>query len=561
MFGVCVLFFCILSILFETLFLALLGATPGKYFFKIRVVSLRGRLHFSQALLRTFIWHMELFLLFPYLEIFSDSMRRPLHDRAAGTMAITLKSQGDQGPQGMESHFVRQFLLITSMSLLAWVIFFGGQLYHWAIRGEFKKSELETSDFLCASVTSAVKSEDNRLDKALALFLADEISEECLAAEADFVLWVPDESEKSWAYLAKGIVHKFDSDQYEAYLDKTCQTEEEGEACKIAQHEANPGEFPLPKESSTASILEVTETFEKGHYIEAEKQFQALSKLEGFETFSQSGMVKSLWAQNKIERARGAYQNVVDHMPKSQNLELSAWICHEELDRSCSQEAVEACENLKEAMREKKGQIKESFVALALIREKECRQSNQFRYSQFTTLFEERKDLWKFTHAIAKDTLVGQDERSRILEDLAFRKESVRPAFIRRMALQQWVEKFMKSETDFLKIAQFLKEKKVKDLSWVKVYSKALQTFVKSRSQKAIKEIIDLPTGEMIASFYLHVPQLQAHYLLQNYDRAQVLLQSLQAPGSRTPASLVGAEDLSVERIRQELEKSRRSAQ
>jgi uncharacterized RDD family membrane protein YckC len=62
--------------------------TPGKYFFKMRVVPYepalgQTRLTFGQSFLRALLWNIEFCLLgLPWLEVFSDPKRRLLHDRA-----------------------------------------------------------------------------------------------------------------------------------------------------------------------------------------------------------------------------------------------------------------------------------------------------------------------------------------------------------------------------------------------------------------------------------------------------------------------------------------------
>lgn len=547
-------FTAMLIVLFQTLFLMLLGATPGKYFFKIQVVSLHGKLRFSQAILRSFLWMLEAICFFlPFLEILSESHRRPLHDRAAGTMAVTLKKTGDEGPFPYETQFVRQFLVLVSFCFLAWGVYFVGHFYHLAVRGEFKKSELEAEDFLCASVSNSLEDSEIRLDKAIAMYLADEISDECLAAEAEFALWIPDESQRPWAYLAKAFLKKHDFDLYEAYLEKTCETDESGLACSIAKYQADPKNHSIPEESQTSQILRITQNFERGLYQESVKDFMELGKLSGFSDFAQGGLVKALWAQNRKERAQGAYQNVVNQMGRRQNIELSAWICHEQLDSNCSHEAIEACDHLKATLKDGKSQIQESFVALALIREKECRQTADFDYSRFKKLLKEKVDVLQFVHGISSSSPMNPTAKASALEDLAFRKASVKPAFVRRMALHYWVHHHMTSDADFQKAVHYLKEKKVQDLSWVKVYTKTLQVLLQSKSQQHLKEIVDLPSPEVIATHRLEVAQIQAHYLLQNYDKVQAGLRSLW-PSSRAPAS-TNHSNLSLESIRQEMAK------
>jgi uncharacterized RDD family membrane protein YckC len=552
---VLVIFSFFLCILFQTLFLMLMGATPGKYFFKVQIVSIQKgqkRLRFSQAWLRSSLWSLQILCFgLPFLEVVSEALRRPLHDRAAGTIAVTLKKQGDQGPHQLETQFVRQFLMVISLCLFVWGIFFVGHFYKMATKGEFKKNELEKDEYLCATVSQSLEEDQSRIDKALALFLADEIGEDCLAAEADFVLWTPNESEKSWAYLAKGILKKYDAELFEAYLDKVCEIDEDGEACEIAKFEADANQ-PIPQQSETAMILNVIQNFEKGRYAQAETGFAKLALKNGFESFAQAGLVKSLWAQNKLERSKGAYQNVVHQLSRSHQMELAAWVCHEELDRSCSAEAIEACEDLKTSFKAGKSPVQESFIALALIREKECRKTDAIQFMQFQAIFRERKDVSDYVRAISSESDLNVEQKHQILENLAFRKEAVRPVYLRRLALQQWVES-AKTEDDFKKVTQFLKEKKIQDLSWVKIYERAMTVFVRLRAEKSIREIVHLPSEEVITAHQLKPLQVKGHYLAKQYDKAWSELQTLQS-ASRAPAS---SDSLTLDFIRQALGKQK----
>lgn len=553
--GVLAVFTASLTILFQSLFIYFLGASPGKYFLKLKVVSHANpnqKLRYSQCLLRSFLWVMEaLSLCLPFLEVLSESQRRPLHDRAAGTMVVTLKKEGDTGPHLLETHFIRQLLMISSLAVFTWVVLTVGHFYKLAVRGEFKKSELESNNYLCSSVTNAITAKDSRLDKALAMYLADEISEECLAAEADFVLWTPDQEDKAWAYLAKGFLKKYDSEQFTAYLQKACDVQAEGEPCEIAQYESNPSQFSLPKGSLTAQVLRVTQDFEKGQYVAAEQGFTDLARHSGFENFVPQGLVKSFWAQNKIEKAEGAYEGVIHQMSGDSATELAAWICHEKLDRECSQESISSCEDLKARIGERELQVNEAYAGLALIREKECRQPANFNARQFGPLMRERKDIQKYVMAISKNSQQGPAERYKALYELALGKESVRPTFLRRLAFMKWVE-FANSEAEYQSIVKFLKEKKVRDLSWVKLYEKSMQTFIQRRAVAAIQEVVELPSDEMIQTYQLKTVQVQGHYLAGNYDKAWHELRGQQT--SRAPAS-ADTSELSLSRIRADLEK------
>lgn len=550
LFGVSVVFVSLLTILFQTLFLVWMGATPGKYFFKLQVVSVspsRSKIRFSQALLRSFLWVLEVFFfMVPFLEVLSDPLRKPLHDRASGTMTVTLKKSGDRGPQAFESSFVRKILVVISVGAFAWIIFFTGHFYHLAVRGHFKKAELEETGYLCSSVTRFMGSGDHRMDKALALYLAGGISENCLASEADFVLWGQDESENSWAYLAKALLRKFDADQFQAYLEKSCESDSEGKACQIARHQQDPDQFQLPDRSLAALVLQATHDFESGSYQAAQEKFLDLSKKTGLEAFAQSGIVKTFWAQNKTERARGAYLGTVNQLGKSQQLELSAWVCHEEMDRHCSGDAIEACENLKDSVLQSQKSFKDAFVTMALVREMECRKTNALQLSQLEKLFKGEPDLLNFLKATSRQSSWEPSERLKKLRELAQRKEPVHPDFLRQFAVQEWAEK-AGDESDLVGIAEILKSQTVQDLNWAKVYKRALESGLRMGSRKSIRELVHLPSEETVQAYEIQPLQIQAHYLAENYEKAWQDLQKSKT-SVRSPASFGGYDIKLIER-------------
>jgi hypothetical protein len=157
--------------------------------------------------------------------------------------------------------------------------------------------------------------------------------------------------------------------------------------------------------------------------------------------------------------------------------------------------------------------------------------------------------------AISKESPKSDSEKVRILHDLALGKEPVRPQVIRRLALIQWLD-FAKTDQDFEQIAKFLKEKKVRDLSWMKVYEKSLQVLIRNKSEKFLRQIVDLPSPEQVRIYNLQAEQIRAHYVAKNFDNAWKGLQEL-SPG-RSPAS-AGNSELSLEQIREDLKNRRGS--
>lgn len=546
-----------LVIIFQTFAIFWFQTTPGKYFFKIKVASENGLpITFHQALLRSFFWCVELvFLGIPFFEVASDMKRRPIHDRVAGTLVLTLKGAIDKGPHPLERHFIRQVLLITTVALFSWVFLFLGHFYKLAESGDFKKTELEAEEYLCPEVSSLIGKKEHRIDKAIAFFIADEIQAECLHSEADFVLWRPDSSQNDWAYLAKAYLVKKNPEIFEAYLNRVCEENEEGDACKIAQYEANPNDQGLGKDLIdkylTAKVLDSISSFEAGNYSTAEKKFAELSKVKGFDYFSKSGLVKSLWALNKQERSMGAYQAAIDGFSLDNQLELAAWTCHEQLDEACNATVKPACEDLKSIL-QKDNNSSDAFTSLALIRENECRGVANQDWRKFHALFEKKKDLFNFVRAIVNESKISPEQRNAILEDLAFRKTSVSPQFIRRMAVVALSER-MQSRRQIEKVVEFLKLRKKKDLSWIKSYQRALHKLAELGQKKELSELLDLPGDELSLAYNLEEQKAQALILAKDFSSLEKRL-----GGGRSPASVSSGDDkISIEDLKEYFHKKR----
>jgi uncharacterized RDD family membrane protein YckC len=497
-------FAALLAILFQTACLLLWGTTPGKFFFKMRVVSYsrpESKLTFGQALVRSLFWCVGFFCaMLPWLEVLSQKQRRPLHDRAAETMVVTLKRQGDRGPHWLESQLVRQFLLASFLVVFAWTVFSLGHYYRMAMQGDFRRSELDAQDALCSDVASSLQPGEHRIDKALALYLAGQVSEDCLSAEANFVMWEPDGDDKAWAYLAQGFLLSYDPESQKDYFEKTCESGN-GEACAIANSQLK--KTKMLGDSLTARVLHSEWDFEKGDYQGARQVFEDLSQTAGFEAYVQEGLIKVFWSQNQTEKAVGAYQVIVPGLDFQHKQALSAWMCHEQLDQNCSTDLRSACEDLKEDyIADGNLPIHDSYVALALLRENECRHFEGIEFSRFREIFEDRKDVLDYARAISSNSTLSATDRRNMLAALAFRKDSVRPAVIRNLAVQALIEK-AQSEKDLVSVVDFLKKRKVKDFLWVKILRKTLLRLNAFSATPMVAELVDLPSPQLVQTYHL----------------------------------------------------------
>jgi hypothetical protein len=269
-----------------------------------------------------------------------------------------------------------------------------------AIQGEFRRAELDARDLLCSDVASNLQKGELRIDKALALYMAGEVSEDCLSSEADFVMWAPESEDKPWAYLAEAFLVSYDPEAQKEYFQKVCETGA-GEACEIARYKMR--EMPLEGQSLTAEILRSEQNFESGNYTEAEQAFKQLGQVPGFETYAQEGFVKIFWSQNQTQKAEGAYATIVHELDFQHKQALAAWMCHEEIDNNCSSDRRSACEDLQEDyIADENLPIRDSYVALALLRERACRPSDEISGVRFHNLLEQRKDVLDFSRAISQ---------------------------------------------------------------------------------------------------------------------------------------------------------------
>ncbi len=487
-----VVYVCILTVLLQTLFLVWKKATPGQWFFKIRVVDFenpQNPLSLTQTMLRSTLWVLEFFiLLLPFLEVFSHHQRRPMHDRAAGTIVITKKEIGEAAPHPFEADLVRKMLALSFLVIFFWSLAGVSYFYKMAMRGEFKRSELIADNFLCPQVSDSLSSEDNqsdavRLDKAVALYLAGEVTDDCVQSEADFALWSSSEEGSSWAYFAKGVIKKYDKELALPYFDKACEAGESIVACELAKLQMTSLSLPDAqiinadyfteemKKTETAKIMVAVDDYDRAQYQKAEKNFIDLKSIKGFGNFAQKGLIKSLWAQGQIEKAEGAFLSSLLQTNIDTRNEISAWMCAEQLDADCSQKSRVSCENLKAEYVGNFRPIESTMAAIALLKEKDCRKTTEIDLGRFHDLFEQYPDLLSFAQALSDESSLSASERLDSLRELAFRKNPVRPAAVRSQSLQVLAEKSMRRSDQEL-ITKYLSKRKVKDLAWSKVFSK-----------------------------------------------------------------------------------------
>lgn len=228
-------YFCLI----QSLFIALWRATPGQYFLKVRCDFHEAQeLIFLRALARQVSFWLSFALLgIPFLSVMTNRKRRTFYDRIGDVSVVSTKYEPESHSGDLEFRYWQSFV--------ATLVVFVGFLFSALVWKNYTKIVNRSSSFaalyekhyFCSEVEN-INSED-RLQVAVALNFAGQLTDSCLDREADFVLWKQKFSDYSLAYYAKSLTTD-DSKKEKSYLEQACAgqlTEKFGsltQGCKIA---------------------------------------------------------------------------------------------------------------------------------------------------------------------------------------------------------------------------------------------------------------------------------------------------------------------------------------
>lgn len=329
--GLLIFFF---SVFLQSLFLYFWQATPGQLFLQMRVVSypeFQRRLSFNQCVVRSFFWCFN-FILFaiPFMEILSHPKRRALHERCSDTLVITMKEGAHDVPHALESRFISSWARIAFTMLLAigFVSFF--KVYYGLQAGDYK----ETSEVKVAACESHMPS----MDSAVALFLADGISNSCLNEKVEEVLWSAPTEEVPYAYLARYLLTE--GDEQEKYFSKVCE-ETSSPTCALAKYlkhkENGPEGFEkFFAESKTAQVLLIDEKFNQRDFVGSLEIIETLQKDAPFEIALEKKYIRAVWSlqeqaseEKVLQNQLAAQDGTNSRQPASyevEDVEEAAWL-------------------------------------------------------------------------------------------------------------------------------------------------------------------------------------------------------------------------------------------
>lgn len=301
-----------LAVFFQAIFLYFWQATPGQRFLKMKVVSYphpATALRFSQCLLRSAGWVGSVFVFgVPFLDILGHPLRRAFYERASDTLVVTEKREHDDGPLVLESRFVGSWMRMFFLMVFASGLIYALQTYHLVQIGRFAAATEKQKNWMCSQVPEEVPFGD-RADQAIAMFMMDQVTADCLDKEADFALWNASQGDQAWAYLAKGVATD-DQELRKQYFAKVCESGKKSETCGIADYLTHEDDGAVLRRhglaSVTSRVLLLDKVLEQKNDVAAVVLIEDLRKQAPLREALEKRYVRAVWAINEnLRESRG----------------------------------------------------------------------------------------------------------------------------------------------------------------------------------------------------------------------------------------------------------------
>jgi len=391
--------FLFIGLIYQLVFVAWKGATPGKLIFKMKVINIwdRKKPSIVSSFLRSLFWWVSFATGLPFLSVLTNEKRRPFYDRIADTEVISLTGRVSAAPARSIVMAVR-FAAVVGLIIGAGIV--GKFCVHFYLHGEEMnewRDELQAmSAQSCEIVSEAQENwpeEDgevaSRLSVAMALFSANAISSECLGVEAFRSFQNGDQIEL--AYLAKSFFNSDDADLSDSYLKRVCQEAPKSEACGFSE---------MIELWTDRSWSEATQKFKEIllhgsiyakvwaiKHDERVKDFSSeLALIEGL--WPQKYLAEflgihrsvALWGLQRKDEARISLVGALEMMEPNDRAEISSWFCLRELADSCSGATLPSCRSFYDFASSNEDSLATASLAVTYIKATECREGDKVEY-------------------------------------------------------------------------------------------------------------------------------------------------------------------------------------
>lgn len=374
----------VIFILYHAISIYLFKKTIGKRVFGLEVAPI---VHGQQFTIMTaFVRACGLFVsiilfFFPLLEVFSNRLRRPMHDRLSDTYVKGLTKTG-ASPSMVEKLWVRLVYVVVmanvAVVVAAQVMFFRQDIENL--------SEFVTQpEYLCDAVTDAKetwpkKEKVSRLDIALTLYGSDSVSEDCLDKEAQRAMSYGEELEK--AYLAKAFIYEHDTKLSDKYLKKVCDLKETSDSCLLTQMITKWSEKDWKSANALLEKQKFHSPFMKVWAIKHYDKVQDYSELmsladsmwpnKALNDFIGKYKTLTLWKLDKTSESKELFQSTYGYMPDSRKTSFLSDVCNLEIEKGCATNSFSGCKLLVDKMKTEVSESVSEETLLTYIKTNKC---------------------------------------------------------------------------------------------------------------------------------------------------------------------------------------------
>jgi uncharacterized RDD family membrane protein YckC/tetratricopeptide (TPR) repeat protein len=431
------------------------GATLGKRIFDLQVVPMfeGQKVGFWDHCLRSFLWVFELLLLgLPWLSVFSNPKRRPLHDRMCDTVVVTRSPAGVRGPLGWERALVRG-LFAMILAVIALVVSI-------QIRGTLDKLKMEKSlsaivdrdlgdcEVVDAAAASEEESDDvhQRLKLAMTLYAAGLADRSCLESEVEgeIARQIP---VSPITYLAQAFIYADDAEISNSYLDEVCENAPGTVECSMSQLVTSWSDEDwqaveeilkaAPKGSGYMEVWGVRHYMKQAAYNNALGALDELIGHRELAEFSLAQRVKALYNNFKEPEAVAAYKQAVLTLPPDQGEDLGSWICSQQLQNGCGARKETACSQVLPEGRHQEIDFERPAHALANVLALECAGEHDVDYASFADAVKD-EDWRLFFRANVSRQKEQKAAAAEMFKELL--KSDTAPELLRVEAVRRWVQ-------------------------------------------------------------------------------------------------------------------------
>lgn len=447
-----------LLLTYQTICVWVWGATIGKMFLGLRVECLLSghKIKLMQSLTRASFWILSWgFLGVPFASIFSNVLRRPLHDRISDVIVVTRRRErivfmptrqeialvgGVYWAFGVAVAFMLTLSLIKNVSNLE--------------DNSERIAELEGENMLCSDISTGQndwprenKEETTRLSVAMALYAAGTIDLRCLQNEVEYLFLTSEES--PMLYLAKAFIYADQPEVSEMYLEKVCGLNNESYECEMSQiirdiaedkWEMASQKFVLNYENAPVffNIWATRQHVDRGEFALAQKFATQIPELKILSDFMVPAQTKILWGLHRESEVRSLETTMYSTLNDSAKLDLASFICFENLWATCDQVSSKSCQQIDGLLTKVEDGLASAKTSLAYLRKWECEHENNGQAKDYASLdlLAMHPDVSAFISGISdknsddisellKDESLNDDLASEVLRRMLNRAQSV----------------------------------------------------------------------------------------------------------------------------------------